>query len=814
MTRRSLVTISIILISTFQVLSQNIWRKAASANQRRVEAASLVYNHKLYVFHGYNPAWRVSHTSEVYDPQNDTWTELAPLPSGPRSGFTHNGIALVEDEVWLVGGKSGWANALFDKVWIYNITHDSWRQGPSLPLNLGTPSLIKLGRTLHLFGGGTHPADKESKNGNFCILTNQYYTLDLNDTLATWEVQDFILPKDVRRIHQGTVLLNGLFYIMGGQRGHDCGNTDLTTFFQFDPATKIWTQLPDLPVRASHIEPCTFPLDGDIYIASGERADRPGGFILKYDIQDSTWTVMDSIRNENGEIVELIAPSAKVIDDLLIVSHGFGYGRFYNETFIRDFPRDTTIRPHLGFHPATIQANLRYGTDSLQRQAWLWTNEGKTPYELALDALPDWLSFQKDTNGLVDESAIEFKFNIQNDSLLPGTYTYEIKAKSPTHDSTVLSISLEITLDAKQVPVAPQALRVRSNRFFHVDLAWELGSNNTDGYIVYRRADSTQSFDSLAYTKDTFWLDESVQFNTYYEYLVKAFNKNGFSPPSNLVQLSTPPYPPQRPRIKELVVRSATQIDISWETDSLDYDFFQVYRADHPDSVFIKIANHIKALTYQDQGLEPNTTYYYKVRARNAGGPSFFTKPLVAATTFPLTPNAPSGLTAQAVSSKEIMLNWEDNSDNETSFQIFRSVQASGGLQKIAEVQLASYTDSTLKENTIYYYRVRATNLGQHSTFSNLASDTTFVSLTSQPPSSALEVYPNPSEGMYTLNLTSPKLSPIFIVLSDSFGNTILQRFLFQLNSWSLDIRNYPDGLYYLQIIQANKVYTQTLLKK
>jgi hypothetical protein len=92
------------------------------------------------------------------------------------------------------------------------------------------------------------------------------------------------------------------------------------------------------------------------------------------------------------------------------------------------------------------------------------------------------------------------------------------------------------------------------------------------------------------------------------------------------------------------------------------------------------------------------------------------------------TPAAPTNLTATAVSSSQINLAWTDNANNETGFKIERC-QGSGcsNFAQIATTgaNVTTFSNTGLTASTSYSYRVRATNLGGDSAYSNTASATT-----------------------------------------------------------------------------------------
>lgn len=100
----------------------------------------------------------------------------------------------------------------------------------------------------------------------------------------------------------------------------------------------------------------------------------------------------------------------------------------------------------------------------------------------------------------------------------------------------------------------------------------------------------------------------------------------------------------------------------------------------------------------------------------------------------PPPPAAPTNLTATAASSTQVDLTWADNSDNETAFEIQRvtgtsfatgSSLAESSAATHAGTGQATYSDAGLQPGTAYTYRVRATNAGGSSAWSDERSATT-----------------------------------------------------------------------------------------
>lgn len=109
-------------------------------------------------------------------------------------------------------------------------------------------------------------------------------------------------------------------------------------------------------------------------------------------------------------------------------------------------------------------------------------------------------------------------------------------------------------------------------------------------------------------------------------------------------------------------------------------------------------------------------TYFWRVEARNAGGSAWSDT-----WTFSVKLGTPSNLNAQAVTCDTVNLTWQDNSNNESGYRVFRNGSP------IAEVgaNVASFQDTTASPQMNYTYTVKAFKDSVESDPSNTAITTT-----------------------------------------------------------------------------------------
>ena len=184
---------------------------------------------------------------------------------------------------------------------------------------------------------------------------------------------------------------------------------------------------------------------------------------------------------------------------------------------------------------------------------------------------------------------------------------------------------------------------------------------------------------------------------------------------------------------------SVSEIDLSWTAPSdsggTPLTGYRIERESPTGGGFsVLVADTgTTAAMFSDSGLSASTEYNYRVSALNVVGVSRVST-ASAATTLALTvPDAPTGLTATAVSASQIDLAWVapayDGGTPITGYMIERESPVGGGFSTLVADTgdtMTSYSDMGLTTATQYNYRVSAINGIGTSGTSNEANDTTF----------------------------------------------------------------------------------------
>ncbi|MCP3871804.1 MAG: fibronectin type III domain-containing protein [Desulfobacteraceae bacterium] len=249
----------------------------------------------------------------------------------------------------------------------------------------------------------------------------------------------------------------------------------------------------------------------------------------------------------------------------------------------------------------------------------------------------------------------------------------------------------------------------------NVDLSWTDNSLEEAYYIVQRRVPAgiwaqigaNLPADSITYT------DVDVAAGTY-EYRVLAHKSSGDNSPcdsASSMQSVTivNPVPPDPPSDLALVINQHTRtVSLSWTDNSNNETGFNVWRK-LSTQIWSEVLNPIAQVnagvtSYDNTGVDPET-YTYKIEAYNVHGKSETSDE---EGTIEDIPEAPSDLDAATDSAAgEIVLTWQDNSDNEDGFTIEKENTGIWETLDTVGANVETYTDDSLINGT-YTYRVFA----------------------------------------------------------------------------------------------------------
>jgi len=185
--------------------------------------------HKIYIYGG-EEVPRVAYDPhiQVYDLDNNTWTELNQVHGEvPHSRLAH-AAAVVGDVLYIIGGR--FDNNDVDDVWTFNTKTHTWRRetttGDEIP-TMSYHAAATLGKDIYLFGG-CHGHGR----------LNTVYKLDTEalrwETLTTKSEH---LPTP--RGGPGLVAVDDKLFVYAGYQGKE----ELNDLWEFNIATREWRKI-------------------------------------------------------------------------------------------------------------------------------------------------------------------------------------------------------------------------------------------------------------------------------------------------------------------------------------------------------------------------------------------------------------------------------------------------------------------------------------------------------------------------------------------------------------------------------------------
>jgi YD repeat-containing protein len=307
------------------------------------------------------------------------------------------------------------------------------------------------------------------------------------------------------------------------------------------------------------------------------------------------------------------------------------------------------------------------------------------------------------------------------------TYQYRVYAVDAVPNSGAYSTVATVTTPDGTAPTAPTGLAASVISANEIDLSWSAASDNVGvtGYKIYRNGSA------VAIVSSTSYADNVLQPQTTYTYQVSALDAaNNESSLSSSAQGTTPQIPdttpPTTPSGLTATGVSSNRVDLSWgastDTGGSGLVGYKIYR---DGSLLTTVPANASPPTYSDLTTSGYTTYSYVVYAYDGvSNTSAASNTASLKTPDSFAPSIPTGLTATALSSSSVNLNWTPSTDTGGSGLVGYLVYRNGTLISSAAVG-SSWPDNTALAGTTYTYTLAARDFA-----GNVSSQSTGATVT------------------------------------------------------------------------------------
>jgi hypothetical protein len=313
-----------------------------------------------------------------------------------------------------------------------------------------------------------------------------------------------------------------------------------------------------------------------------------------------------------------------------------------------------------------------------------------------------------------------------DNNVIPNTrYTYRLTANSTPSYEVIVTTSGS-TLNS--LPPQPNKLTASKIDSRSIVLNWSDNSTNETGFEIKRNGpnDFNLSKTFTLNSNTTSYTDSDIQPNSAYQYGVRAFNDNGYSEYTSVLQVnslvSSAIDAPSQPSLLAGINITENSITLGWNDNASNETGFELLRTGPNDFSILKtITLGPNVTSYTDTDVLLNSAYQYWIRAFNANGYSEYTAVIQLSSLGPALPPAPSLLEGENFTDNSITIKWNDNSSNETGFIVKRAPALDPGdnLSITVDANDTSFVDNDLTPNTTYIYTVEAVNSAGNSAASN-----------------------------------------------------------------------------------------------
>jgi N-acetylneuraminic acid mutarotase len=293
------LSVALFAITLPSLYAQGRWLSLPPFPEPHEEVIGQGANGKMYVFAGLvsAPVWLPVGMVYEFDPGTDKWTKRKPMVLPAH----HLALTEYRGKIYVFGGfiagtvegQAAWTP--IDNAFEYDPLNDSWKALAPMPTKRGAAVAATVGDRMYVIGGvttapgATNPAIRPTTPQRV-LGTVQEYDPEAN----TWR-ERATMPTP--RNHTAAGVVNGKIYVIGGRIGAAfiAASSDLANVEAYDPVTDTWSgPLAKMPTARSGLDVGVY--NGRIYVAGGENQDffqhTAYHAFEGYDPATNTWSIL------------------------------------------------------------------------------------------------------------------------------------------------------------------------------------------------------------------------------------------------------------------------------------------------------------------------------------------------------------------------------------------------------------------------------------------------------------------------------------------------------------------------------------------
>ena len=346
--------------------------------------------------------------------------------------------------------------------------------------------------------------------------------------------------------------------------------------------------------------------------------------------------------------------------------------------------------------------------------------------------------------------------------------------------------SFEIAIiNQEELPEVPANVVATTIDEFSIELTWEAAERATS-YNIYRNETFIANVTELTY------IDEKLEPNTDYCYIVKAYNDIMESADSEKACAKTTKLVLTPPTSITAVATSSTTIDLAWAKVE-KAAAYKIYWGE-------EVVDMVADTAYTVTGLTPGMEYCYRVSSAYKAQESFDKSDFACATTSDIVPAVPTNVKVEATSVMSVKVSW-DAAENAKRYYIYSADTL------VAKTSYTYYNIVGLEYNTEYCYTIKAVNGEVVSEESDETCGKTLGENIAEVTSS-LNIYPNPvNDKLYIETEMNVEEVSIF----DIYGR---QQSIVNSQQSIVDVSNLNGGVYFVKVRTDNGEVVKRFIKK